>query len=247
MNIIELSNITKTFGSVMAVNDLSLSVPKGSIYGFIGPNGSGKTTTIRMIMKISYPDKGSLRIDGKELNGQRPESIGYLPEDRLNQGLFIEQSISNNIIVTILRKLLNRFGLVSKVKKEQSVRKWVEELTIKTPSVEAPAQSLSGGNQQRLVAAKWLATQPKVFILDGPTIGVDIASKSNIHKIIRDLAESGMGIIIISDEIPEILQNCNKVLVVSRGKIIKEISDVAGVTEEILFSIMSRKEFHEAV
>ena len=149
--------------------------------------------------------------------------------------------------MTILKNLLNRFGLVSRLKKEQSVHKWVEELAIKTPSVEAPAQSLSGGNQQRLVAAKWLATQPKVFILDGPTIGVDIASKSNIHKIVRGLAESGMGIIIISDEIPEILQNCNRVLIISRGKIIKEISDVAGVTEEKLFSIMSRKEVHEAV
>ncbi|MBA7663856.1 Galactose/methyl galactoside import ATP-binding protein MglA [subsurface metagenome] len=95
--------------------------------------------------------------------------------------------------------------------------------------------------------AKWLATNPKVFIFDGPTIGVDIASKSNIHSIIRDLAKSGMGIIIISDEIPEVLQNCNRILVMSKGKIIKEIEDTGSITEDELYSIVSGKEFNEAV
>jgi simple sugar transport system ATP-binding protein len=244
----EVKNLSKAGN----FKDVNFTLHSGEILGITGLLGSGRTELALALFGMYPADSGDILINGeKVVITSIPDAIGagigYLPEDRLNQGLFIEQSISNNIIATILRKLLNRFGLVSRVKKEQSVRKWVEELTIKTPSVEAPAQSLSGGNQQRLVAAKWLATQPKVFILDGPTIGVDIASKSNIHKIIRNLAESGMGIIIISDEIPEILQNCNKVLVVSRGKIIKEISDVAGVTEEILFSIMSRKEVHEAV
>ena len=127
------------------------------------------------------------------------------------------------------------------------MNKWIRELEIKTPSAEAPAQSLSGGNQQRVVLAKWLATGPKVFILDGPTIGVDIASKSNIHNIVRELAGRGMGIIIISDEIPEVLQNCNRVFIMRRGKIIHEAKDVTAVTEDDIFSIMSGKEANEAV
>ena len=127
------------------------------------------------------------------------------------------------------------------------MHKWVDELEVKTTSVEAPAQSLSGGNQQRVVLAKWLATDPRVFILDGPTIGVDIASKSNIHKLVRDLALKGMGIIIISDEIPEVLQNCNRILIMSRGRIIDEVQDVAKATEDEIFGIMSGKETHESV
>jgi simple sugar transport system ATP-binding protein len=173
--------------------------------------------------------------------------IGYLPEDRLNQGLFIEHTISRNIIVTILEKLLNKFGFISVKKREELVHRWVNGLEIKTPSVESPAQSLSGGNQQRLVLAKWLATDPKVFILDGPTIGVDIASKATIHQIIRGLAESGMGIIVISDEIPEVLQNCNRVLIMAKGRFIHEVQDVTSVTEDEVFGIMSGKEAHEAV
>ncbi|KKL71311.1 hypothetical protein LCGC14_2096170 [marine sediment metagenome] len=232
--------------------DINFTLHPGEILGITGLLGSGRTELALALFGMYPADSGNILINGEKVRIKSiPDAIsagiGYLPEDRLNQGLFVDQSISNNIVVTILKNLLNRLGLVSMVKKEQSVHKWVEELAIKTPSVEAPAQSLSGGNQQRLVAAKWLATHPKVFILDGPTIGVDIASKSNIHKIVRGLAESGMGIIIISDEIPEILQNCNRVLIISRGKIIKEISDVAGVTEEKLFSIISRKEVHEAV
>jgi simple sugar transport system ATP-binding protein len=232
--------------------DINFTLREGEILGITGLLGSGRTELALALFGMYPADSGDILINGEKVEIKSiPDAIeagiGYLPEDRLNQGLFIEQSISNNIIVTILKKLLNRLGLVSREKKEQKVREWVEELAIKTPSVEAPAQSLSGGNQQRLVAAKWLATGPKVFILDGPTIGVDIASKSNIHKIIRDLAGSGMGIIIISDEIPEILQNCNRALIVSRGRIIKVLSDVNSVTEEQLFGIMSRKEVNEAV
>ncbi len=232
--------------------DISFSLRKGEILGITGLLGSGRTELALALFGMYPADSGEIRIEGtpisiKSIPDAIKAGIGYLPEDRLNQGLFIEQTISTNIIVTILKKLLNRFRMVSKVKRKELVNKWVDELAIKTPSVEATAQSLSGGNQQRLVLAKWLATDPKVFIFDGPTIGVDIASKSTIHKIIRDLAESGMGIIIISDEIPEVLQNSNRVLIMYRGKIIEEITDVTSVTEDKLFSIMSGKDVNEAV
>jgi simple sugar transport system ATP-binding protein len=120
------------------------------------------------------------------------------------------------------------------------------ELAIKAPSAKARAWSLSGGNQQRVVLAKWLATDPKVFILDGPTIGIDIASKRNIHEIIRSLAERGIAIIMISDEIPEILHNCNRVLVMREGKLEAEIREAAGAQEADLLTAIAGKKGNEA-
>ena len=246
--LIEVKNLSKSRNFL----DISFSLSAGEILGITGLLGSGRSELALALFGIFPADSGDILLEGKKLairntRDAMTAGIGYLPEDRLNQGLFIEHAISRNIIVTILKKLLNKFRFVSRRKRDEAVHKWVDELEVKTTSVEAPAQSLSGGNQQRLVLAKWLATDPKVFILDGPTIGVDIASKANIHNLIRGLAERGMGIIIISDEIPEVLQNCNRILIMSRGRIIDEVRDVTGVTEEDVFSIMSGREAHEAV
>jgi simple sugar transport system ATP-binding protein len=167
--------------------------------------------------------------------------IGYLPEDRLTQGLFISQSIGDNIIITVIKKLLGFLRLLRPALMRKTAEDWVSDLKIKAPSARMPAWSLSGGNQQRVVLAKWLATAPKVFILDGPTIGVDIASKSNIHEIIRSLAAKGIAIIVISDEIPEILHSCNRVLVMRDGRIVREVPDAAAVGEGELLALVSGK------
>jgi simple sugar transport system ATP-binding protein len=246
--LLEVRNLSKSRN----FKDISFSLQAGEILGITGLLGSGRSELALALFGMFPSDSGEILIEGERVTIENTQEamdagIGYLPEDRLNQGLFIEHAISRNIIVTILEKLLNKFGFISSNKREELVHKWVKGLEIKTPSVESPAQSLSGGNQQRLVLAKWLATNPKVFVLDGPTIGVDIASKAKIHQIVRGLAEDGLGIIIISDEIPEVLQNCNRVLIMSRGRIIDEVRDVTGVTEEEVFSTMSRKEAHEAV
>jgi simple sugar transport system ATP-binding protein len=246
--LLEVRNLSKSRN----FKDISFKLQAGEILGITGLLGSGRSELALALFGMYPADSGEILVEGKKktvhsIQDAMHAGIGYLPEDRLNQGLFIEYSISRNIIVTILRKLLNRFGFISSRKREELVHSWVKDLDIKTPSVESPAQSLSGGNQQRLVLAKWLATEPKIFILDGPTIGVDIASKARIHQIVRGLAENGMGILIISDEIPEVLQNCNRVLIMSRGRIVDEVKDVTGVTEEEVFNSMSRKEAHEAV
>jgi simple sugar transport system ATP-binding protein len=246
--LLEVRNLSKSRN----FKDISFSLQAGEILGITGLLGSGRSELALALFGMFPADSGEVLLNGKKVTIESVEDaiesgIGYLPEDRLNQGLFIEHTISRNIIVTILEKLLNKFGLISAKRRDELVHRWVNELAIKTPSVESPAQSLSGGNQQRLVLAKWLATVPKVFILDGPTIGVDIASKATIHQIVRGLAENGLGIIIISDEIPEVLQNCNRVLIMSRGRILEEVTDVTSVTEDKVFSIMSGKEAHEAV
>jgi simple sugar transport system ATP-binding protein len=140
-----------------------------------------------------------------------------------------------------LKKLLGFLRLLDPGRIRKSEDSWMADLKIKAPTARVRAWSLSGGNQQRVVLAKWLATKPKVFILDGPTIGIDIASKSNIHEIIRTLAEQGIAIIVISDEIPEIMHNCNRVLVMREGKLEKEVPETATIGEAELLSFVSGK------
>jgi simple sugar transport system ATP-binding protein len=167
--------------------------------------------------------------------------IAFLPEDRLTQGLYEAQSIGDNIVVTVLDRFLKKSQLLDVEKKRETEAQWVEKLSIKTPTPANPVNSLSGGNQQRVVIAKWLATDPKVFILDGPTIGIDIGSKHTIHEIIRGLAREGMGIIMISDEAQEILDNCNRILVMSNGTIIREIEDSTTITRDELLDVIAQR------
>ena len=148
--------------------------------------------------------------------------IAYLPEDRLVHGLIHEQSVGDNLVITVIDSLINRFKLLDKNKKKSTIEYWIEELKIKIPSVASPARTLSGGNQQRIVLAKWISTNPKVLILDGPTIGIDVAAKFSIHETIRDLVKRGIAIILISEEVPEVYNNCNRVLVMHKGFIVKE-------------------------
>jgi simple sugar transport system ATP-binding protein len=122
---------------------------------------------------------------------------------------------------------------LEKSKVHNSIQKWVKELSIKIPSTASPVQTLSGGNQQRVVLAKWIATNPRVLILDGPTIGIDVAAKFSIHEIIRDLARKGIAIILISEEIPEVYNNCNRILVMRKGSIVKEFDTNSASQDEI--------------
>ena len=226
--------------------DISFSLWPGEILGLTGLIGSGRTELALALFGLNPPDSGQILLNGRVVRVRSPEDalrrgIAYLPEDRLTQGLFISQSIGDNIIITILKKLLGALGLVDPLRKRRSEAKWLEELAIKAPSPRVRAWSLSGGNQQRVVLAKWLATDPKVFILDGPTIGIDIASKRNIHQIIRALAQRGIAIILISDEIPEILHNCNRVLIMREGRLAREVFDASAAGEAELLTAIGGK------
>ena len=235
----------KKFSKKGNFQDINFKVCSGEIIGIIGILGSGRTELALSLFGLNRSDSGEIYVDGKLVKIKSPRDaielgVSYLPEDRLNQGLSIKQSIGNNIVVTILQRLLSRFNLFDNSKKYEAAKEWIEELNVITPSLETAAQALSGGNQQRVVIAKWLATHPKVFILDGPTVGIDVASKSNIHNIIKGLANKGMGVIIISDEIPEIIRNCNRIIVIREGRIVKKIN-TDEVTEDKLLDILARK------
>jgi simple sugar transport system ATP-binding protein len=226
--------------------DIRFALWPGEILGLTGLIGSGRTELALALFGLNPPDAGQILMNGKAVRVRTPEDagrlgIGYLPEDRLTQGLFIGQSIGDNIVITVLKKLLGALGLIDPARRRRTEKRWLEELAVKAPSPRVRVWSLSGGNQQRVVLAKWLATDPKVFILDGPTIGIDIASKRNIHQIIRALAERGIAIIMISDEIPEIIHNCNRVLVMREGRLEMEIDDLSAVGEAELLAAVGGK------
>jgi len=239
--LLEVKNLSKKSN----FQNINFKVRSGEIIGITGILGSGRTELALSLFGLNKPDSGEIYIDGKLVKIKSPRDaielgLSYLPEDRLNQGLFIKQSIGNNIVITILQRLLNRFKMFDNNKKYETAKEWVKDLNVITPSLETAAQALSGGNQQRVVIAKWLATLPKIFILDCPTVGIDIASKSNIHNIIKELANKGIGIIIISDEIPEIIRNCNRIILIREGRIVKKVN-TDEMTEDKLLEILARK------
>ena len=147
-------------------------------------------------------------------------SRSYVPENRIRQGLVIGQSIGSNIILAIADRLLGRFRLISSIKRNRVIHGWIRKLGIKVQDPELPVETLSGGNQQRVVIARWLATSPKVLILDCPTVGIDVAAKRSVHQLIRELSQTGVGIILITDETGEVLNNCERVLLMRSGRFI---------------------------
>lgn len=218
--------------------DISFKVAPGEILGITGLLGSGRTELALTLFGIHQPDSGSIIFDGSpvkinSIQDAMKLGIAYVPEDRLTQGLVNIQSVGNNIIITTIDSLVNKFNLLEKEKVLESIQRWVKDLSIKIPSTESPVQTLSGGNQQRVVLAKWIATRPRILILDGPTIGIDVAAKFSIHEIIRELAKKGIAIILISEEIPEVFNNCNRVLVMRKGRIVKEFDTNATTQDEI--------------
>jgi len=218
--------------------DINFTLLPGEIIGITGLLGSGRTELAQCLFGMMQPDSGEIRIRGEAVSIRSVQEaidlgIGYVPENRLVQGLVMEQSVGRNIVITIIEKILGALRLIDQKKKQESIGHWIEELSIRIPSVESPVQTLSGGNQQRVVVAKWIATEPKILILDGPTVGIDVAAKSAIHEIIRKLAREGMGIIVISDEVAEVFHNCNRILVMHKGRLVDAFQAAETSEEEV--------------
>jgi simple sugar transport system ATP-binding protein len=218
--------------------DVSFELYPGEILGITGLLGSGRTELALALFGVQRASSGTVYVRGKQvriggIQDAVRHRIGYVPEDRLTEGLFLPQSIGRNIVASVLDKLTASLGMLDQRKTDGEVREWTSGLRIKTPSAELPVQSLSGGNQQRVVLAKWLACEPQILILNGPTVGVDIGSKSEIHDIIRNLARGGMGLIVISDDIPELLHTCSRILLMRKGRIVEEL-DPHTISEEQL-------------
>ncbi|MFZ4656501.1 MAG: sugar ABC transporter ATP-binding protein [Caldilineaceae bacterium] len=211
-----------------AFTDISFALRPGEILGLTGLLGCGRTELALALFGMHPTSSGTITVDGQRVAIRSTadaihHGIGYIPEDRLTEGLFLEQSIGRNVVVRTLDQLLDRFGLLDRKQMDGQVDHWIDALRIKAGSPTLPVKTLSGGNQQRVVVAKWLASRPKVLILNGPTMGVDIGSKEELHAIMKELASQGMGLIVISDDLPELLQSCNRILLMRRGRIAEEI------------------------
>ena len=212
-----------------ALRDISLEVRAGEIVGVTGLLGSGRTELALALFGMLAVDSGDIAIEGEPVRIRSVQDaiahgIGYVPEDRLTEGLFLEQTIGNNVVVRIIDRLRGAFGLTDLRQVNLQAEQWIGALRIRTSNPSLPAKTLSGGNQQRVVLAKWLASSPRLMILNGPTVGVDIGSKNDLHQMMEQLAGEGMGLLVMSDDIPELLQTCNRILLMRQGRIVEEIS-----------------------
>jgi len=223
--------------------DVSFSIAPGEILGITGLLGSGRTELAEAIFGQYPVDSGEIIVDGKSIHLNSSSAaikagIGYVPPDRLTQGLFLEQSILRNLVAVGIDQYQGRGGSLAKKRLLEAGEKWIKNLRIKTNNSQNPVTSLSGGNQQRVVLAKWLAMNPHLMILNGPTVGVDIGSKREILEIIRDRAQERMAFLVVSDDIPELVQICHRVLVIKNGQISKEFSE-SELDENILYKELS--------
>jgi simple sugar transport system ATP-binding protein len=206
--------------------EVSLEVRPGEILGLIGRLGSGRTELALSLFGMNPPDSGEIRVAGKpvQLHTNRQairQKIAYVSEDRLSLGLVMPQTIADNAVISVLDRLTGALGLINGVRRAQTIDRWIfRELSVKTNTADRPVQQLSGGNQQRVVLAKWLATNPRVLILDSPTVGVDIGAKAGIFQIVDALAANGLAILLISDEVEEVFYQSHRILVMRSGRIV---------------------------
>ncbi len=217
--VLEVRNLNR----LKVLKNISFILRQGEIVGISGLIGSGRTEMARAIFGIDHYDSGEILVSGKkaiitEARDAMRHGIALVPEDRKGQGLFVLNSVSYNITLIVLRQFIKGIKIDREVEREL-ISTYIEKLSIKTPSAEQLIHNLSGGNQQKVVIAKWLATAPKVLILDEPTRGVDVGAKAELYSIINMLAEQGVGILMISSELPEIIGMCDRVLVMHNGHI----------------------------
>jgi ribose transport system ATP-binding protein len=220
------------------LNDISLTVHSGEIVGISGLVGAGRTELARAIFGDLPFERGEVFVDGNPLRAACPDDciaagIGLVPEDRKDQGLVLTMPVTNNISMTILDKL-TRLGIIRTRREAQVAEDAVQRLAIKAPSIKQQVQYLSGGNQQRVVIAKWLATNPKVLLVDEPTRGIDVGAKSEIYALLNRLAGQGVGILMISSELPEILAMSDRILVMHQGRIKAELPRIGASEETIM-------------
>jgi rhamnose transport system ATP-binding protein len=203
--------------------DVSFELHEGEVLGFAGLVGAGRTDVGLSLFGIAPPDRGVVELRGRRLAVHSPRQalragIVYLSEDRRSLGLSLPQSLTANITLATLRKYVTRLRLLDSSAEREVARSFREKLSIRTPSLETPVEQLSGGNQQKTMLAKWLNAQPSVLILDEPTRGIDVGAKAEVHQIVDQLAATGMAIILISSDLPEVIAMSDRVLVMREGR-----------------------------
>jgi ABC-type sugar transport system ATPase subunit len=232
--LLEVKNLART----KLVHDITFDLHAGEIVGFAGITGSGRTEVVRAIFGAD-PCIGEMRLRGKPYKPGSPEvaihnGVALVTEDRKAQGLFLKQNVTVNTTISGLR-LLSRFGFILELARELTlVKRMIQNLRIKTPGPNFMVINMSGGNQQKVILARWLSVGAKIFIMDEPTRGIDVGSKSEIYQLMDDLTKQGVGVIMISSELPEVLGMSDRIMVMRQGTIAKELSRAEASEEEIM-------------
>lgn len=223
-----------------ALKNISFKLKKGEILGISGLVGAGRTETVRAIIGADHAKEKEIYMHGERVHIKSPTDalklgIGLIPESRKTQGLVLGMTVKNNITLAIMNKITTKLGLIDKKLEQASVRQSIEELTIKTPHMNQTVKNLSGGNQQKVVLAKWLNTKCQVLIFDEPTRGIDIGAKEEIYKLMRALADQGIAIIMISSELPEVLGMSDRVIAMHKGSMVAEIDGHDVDSEKVMY------------
>ena len=235
--VLEVERLTKQGN----FKDITFDVKKGEVLGVTGLVGAGRSEVMQVIFGLNKSDSGRVILDGQEVNIQSPADamrlgIAYVPESRQTQGLVLKKTIRENILLPQLKKYANALGILDRKAMRDAANQWIEMLDVRPSDPENLAMALSGGNQQKVVLAKWISTRAKVLIVDEPTNGVDIGAKDEIHKILRKLAADGMAVIVISSELPEILTVSDRIMVMRHGRV-SGFLDNQDVTQEMIMNL----------
>ncbi len=214
--------------SAPGFENISFDLHEGEVLGIVGQLGSGRTELSLALSGMLKPFAGSIFLEGKEVrlnsvSEAQKCGIALVPEDRLTEGLFLPQPIYKNISVTCLDALAKMAGVLKEDDEKTLSQSWVDDIGVATKDHTLPVSTLSGGNQQKVVLARCLATKPKVLILNGPTVGVDIGAKYDIHKLLRGLAKNGMAVLVVSDDVAEVSALCDRAIIMKAGKFAGEL------------------------
>lgn len=236
--VLEVRNLTRR----RVAHDISFQLREGEIVGMAGLVGSGRSEVAQIIFGITPAHSGAILIDGQEVKIKTPDQamrygIAYLPEDRGTQGLIREMDLRENTSLTVLREL-SRAMFINRQKETQLTLNTIEQLSIRAYGPQQIVGKLSGGNQQKVVVGKWLATKPRILIMDEPTRGIDVGTKAEIHRLMSELAQQGLAILMISSELPEILGMSDRILVMREGRIVAEYSRAEATQENIGMAMM---------
>ncbi|MDR1768574.1 MAG: sugar ABC transporter ATP-binding protein [Propionibacteriaceae bacterium] len=222
-------------------DDITFQVRAGEIVGLAGLVGAGRSEVARAVFGVDGYTDGAVRLNGRPLPKNNPAAamragIGFVPEDRRQQGLVIDAPIATNVTDAIRRGQLVKGAVVTQKREFAAAQRWAHELEVKCSALDAHAGTLSGGNQQKVVLAKWLAADPKLLIIDEPTRGIDVGTKSEVHRRMSELAAGGMAILMISSELPEVLGMADRVLVMHEGRVTAEIARADATPERVMFA-----------
>ncbi|MDN5892546.1 MAG: sugar ABC transporter ATP-binding protein [Nocardioides sp.] len=242
--VLEVKGLT----SLGLFSDVDLTVRSGEIVGLAGLVGAGRSEVAQAIFGVDSYNAGTVHVDGRPVPARNPVKamemgIALVPEDRRRHGLVLEEDISRNI-TSATRRSLSHGGLIWSALERRSARQWASRLEVKASALDTLGGTLSGGNQQKVVLAKWLSTEPRVLIIDEPTRGIDVGTKSEVHRLLSTLAQEGLGILMISSELPEVLGMADRVVVLSEGHVTAELGRDEATPEAVMHAATSSQREH---